>query len=276
MSDTSDQKGYFNPLHEAHSIEQVLFTVQVERPLTDEALSKARQIAAVFKTTSELPAIRELQGFTINLGVGAPMPIHNGFMLYRTGPDGAPEKELRVERNSITFRTMSYSRWANIWDEAKKYLAPVIPIFLDSNRVTGISLNIFDKFIWHGNKETCRAEYLLSSESKYICHHIFESEDLWHSHTGSFIKINDQTKRLININIDSLDESQDNDSNRIIMIATVLSDLLNQPGYQTFELDQINAVEEIQSKFHELHKFANDSFKNIINTEIGKRIALIG
>jgi len=275
MSDVPNQNGNFNPAHEAHSIEQVLFVVQFGRPLTDEELLKVRQSTSVFKVSKELPATTELQGFTINMGMGAPMPVQNGFMLYRTGPDGTVEKELRIERNSVTFRTTHYSRWENIWNEAKKYFEPIIPLFSTNNKATGISLNVFDKFIWSGAIEKCSAEALLSRESKYLCPYLFENKDLWHSHTGAFIRVDDQTKRLININIDSLDEIQGNNPCRVVVIATVLTDLLNQPGYTPYDLEEINSMAEIESKFQELHIYGNGVFGNIINYDISKRIALI-
>jgi len=275
MSDVPNKNGNFNPVHEAHSIEQVLFIVQFERPLTDEELSKAREIASVFKTIDELPAISELQSLTINMGMSAPVPIQNGFMLYKTGIDGTVEKELRIERNSVTFRTMHYSRWINIWSEAKKYFEPMLPLFSSENRIAGVSLNCLDKFVWSGDKKNFRAEALLSSSSKYLCPYLFENEDLWHNHTGAFIRVNDQTKRLININIDSLDEIQGGSPRRVVVIATVITDLLNQLGYKSFDLSAENAIAEIESKFQELHTYGNMVFGDLINRDISKRIALI-
>lgn len=275
MSDVLSQNNCFNPIHEAHAIEQVLFVVQVDRPLNDDELTKVRQVALRFKTKDELPAITELQGFTFGIGVGSPSPIQNGFMLYRTWSDGTVEKELRVERNSITFRTLHYSRWANQKEEAKKYFEAIIPLFSENNRITGISLNYIDKFVWSGDLENCHANFLLRPESDYVCPHIFNAKDLWHSHTGAFIRVDNKTKRLLNVNADFLDENQPDGPRRIVIIATVLTDMLNQPGYEPFDMSKANVMMEIEAKLHQLHIFGKEVFSNILNEEMSKRIALI-
>jgi uncharacterized protein (TIGR04255 family) len=276
MTDVLNQNNRFNPIHEAHAIEQVLFMVQVERPLNDDELTKVRQAALKFKTNDELPAITELQGFTISIGGGSPAPIPNGFMLYKTWTDGTVEKELRVERNSVTFRTLHYTRWIDEWGQAKKYFESIIPLFSENNRITGISLNYIDKFVWPGKIEECNANYLLRPNSNYLCPHIFNAQDLWHSHTGAFIRVDNRTKRLLNVNADFLDENQpDGSIRRIVVIATVLTDMLNQLGFEPFNLSGSNVMMEIEAKLNQLHIFSKEVFSNILNEEMSKRIALI-
>jgi uncharacterized protein (TIGR04255 family) len=275
MSDVLHQNGKFDPIHGAHAIEQVFFIVQIERPLDDAEFSKVRQTALQFKIDDELPAITELQGFTISIGSGSPTPTQNGFMLFRTGTDGTVEKELRIERNSVMFRTLRYSRWKDVWAEAKKYFGPIVPLFAHNNKITGISLNTIDKFVWSGTPSQYNASYLLRSGSNYLCPHIFQVNDLWHSHTGSFIRVNDKTKRLLNINADSLDEKQFNGARRVIVIATVLTDFLNQLDYEPFNVTSEDVMEKVETQLQELHSFGNDVFRNILNDEMAKRIALV-
>lgn len=276
MSNNLNENGHFDPIHKAHSIEQVLFVVQMERPLNDEELSGIRQKAQQFITSGDLPAISENQGF-IFMGFNPnPTPIQNGFVLSRILPNGTVEKELRIERNSITFRSLDYLRWDNFWTQVKTYFEQIVPVlFSTENKITGISLNVIDKFVWSGESEKCNAGSLLRSESDYLCPNIFKANDLWHNHTGAFIRVDNKTKRLLNVNVDSLDESQSNGSRRVVVIATVLTDLLNQLGYESFDLNSTNAMTEIEAKLLELHAFSKEVFGNIINEKMSKRIALI-
>jgi len=274
MSEAINSKGNFEPIHNAHSIEQVLFAIQFEIPLNDTLLSKIRNIALEFKQDGSLPAINDIQGFTINMGQG-PIPSQNGFMLYKTRTDGIIEKELRVERNIVTFRTTHYSRWKDIWSEAEKYFSALIPLFCSNSKITGIGLNYFDKFVWSGSIQECRSDALFNRNSKYLCPYIFTNEDLWHVHTGAFIRVNNQTKRLININIDSFDENLNGDTRRVFVIATVITDQFNQINYDPFAFEEDQIIEGIKLKFTDLHSYGKNVLADIINYNMSKRIALI-
>jgi uncharacterized protein (TIGR04255 family) len=274
MSDILSKSGHFDPIHSAHSIEQVIFVVQMERPLNDAEFSIVRQKALQFRILNDLPAIMEHQGLAFGMGIGSLTPM-NGFTLSRIGPDGTVEKELRIERNSVTFRSLLYSRWVDTWTQVQNYFDQIVPMFFDSNKITGVSLNFIDKFVWSGDPEKCNIGSLLRPESKYISPNVFEAKDLWHSHTGAFIRVDGKTKRLLNVNVDSLDDNQPEGSRRAVVIATVLTDLLNQPGYEPFDLNKANAMVGIETKIQTLHVFGKEVFSNILNEEMSKRIALI-
>lgn len=267
--------GRFEPLHEAHAIEQVLFVVQVDRPLDDGAFAEARRTASQFK--SELPGSAEIQGFAMAIGRPGPVtPIPAGPMVgsvfHKTRSDGTIENELRVELASVTFRTTSYTRWDAVWTQARRYLDALVPIYLSRANVSGLSLNFVDKFVWTGEVRECRAGSLLRSGSKYLCPHIFAAEDLWHSHTGVFLRPDEATKRLVNINVDCIDQNQPDGQRRVVGITTVLTDLLNQPGYPATVVDGSSFIDH---RMKQLHNFSKETFGNIINDDMSKRIALV-
>lgn len=270
-------KERFEPLHEAHAIEQVLFVVQISPALDDRALAEARKIAGQFR--SELPGSTEIQGFAMAIGGPGPMtPIPTGPMVgsvfHRTRPDGTIENELRIERASVTFRTTSYTRWDAVWTQASKYLSALVPHYLSRASLSALSLNFVDKFVWAGEVGRAGAGLLLRSGSNYLCPHIFAAEDLWHSHTGVFLRPNDATKRLLNINVDCLDQSQPDGQRRVVGITTVLTDFLNQPGY-TATVVSPDDRSFIDHRMKQLHNFSKETFGNIINDDMSKRIALI-
>ena len=160
--------------------------------------------------------------------------------------------------------------------QAKNYFDQLAPIYAANSKIVGFGLNYVDKFIWAGEKTEFRADALLRADSKYLCAQIFEAKDFWHSHTGAFIRADEQTKRLLNVNIDHLEENRANDMQRVVSVITVLTDMLNQPDYASTEVSAENINQLLDKHAKRLHLFGKEVFGNIINDEMSKRIALVG
>lgn len=279
MSDDQNRNGRFEPIHEAHSIEQVLFVLQIGGSLDDLTFSKVREVAEQF--VPELPGRSEIQSLTVAIGTPGPVgqipsgPL-GGMMFRRTRPDGTIESELRVERASITFRTTLYTRWDAVWTHARKYFDALIQKYIAQAPILAINLNFVDKFVWTGKAAECRPDLLLQPGSEYLCPHIYTAQDLWHSHTGAFLRIDNKTKRLLNVNVDCVDENRSpTELRRVITITTVLVDSMNQPGYEPTEIMANNACEFLGTRMHQLHLFSKKVFGNTINDAMRRRIALL-
>lgn len=270
--------GNFEPLHDAHAIEQVQITVNFSQPLDDVSFGQVRLAMAAYK--DDLPGGAELQSIAIAFGqtpgffAGAPGQISKGFVMQRMAPNGAIEAEVRIETNSITFRTTLYTRWNAVWGQFGKYLHSIIGIFAGNSPPTVASLTFVDKFIWIGEPAACRPQLLLRANSPYVCPYVFDSPDLWHSHTGAFIPVDPHTKRLLNVNVDYFDEQSVEQPRRVISISTVLTDMLNQPGYEAYNLSPDQAFDKMQDRFIQLHDLSKNYFGGVISDEICKRIAL--
>jgi uncharacterized protein (TIGR04255 family) len=274
MPDNQNQNGRFEPLHEAHAIEQVIFVVQIDRPLDDTNIAAIYKVAEQFQP--ELPGRVEIQGFALTIGSRGPSgPISAGRVFSRTRPDGTTESELRVERDSVTFRTSLYTRWNEIWGQARKYFDAIVPMYVGQANISGISLNYVDKFLWVGVPAECRPNILLRPESIYLCPYVYNVQDLWHSHTGAFMRVSNETKRLLNVNVDCLDENRPNGIQRVVAITTVLSDLINQPGYAPSQVAANAATEFLDTRMRQLHDFGKEVFGKIINDDMCRRIALV-
>jgi len=275
MSNEEILGGKFEPIYAAHAIEQVAFMLRFEPAIEKTTFEEVQKLADAFK--AELPIKSHFEGVTITPGA---IPTQSkGCVLSRTGPDGEIESELRLDHNSITFRTTRYSRWLDVWQHACKYLDVLIPVFVKGAKIEGIGLNYVDKFKWSGDVANCQPNKLLLKQSKYICPNVFEEPDFWHSHTGAFRKIDGNTKRLMNINIDYLDEIrplslEQNESRRVVAITTVLTDLFNQPGYSNLEVAAENAVGFINEAMQKLHLENKKLLGEVINEDMKKRIAL--
>src|SRR5712692_1541073 len=107
MTGSNSQAPHFEPLHEAHALEQVAFVLQFDPPIDDLTYAVVRKAAEAFK---ELPGRSEIQGFRFGLGTGTQLPsVANGNAFHRSRLDGTIEDELRLDRISITYRTMNYT-----------------------------------------------------------------------------------------------------------------------------------------------------------------------
>lgn len=281
MPEDLNQKGRFEPIHEAHAIEQVLFVLQFERPIDDVNFAEALKIAEQFQ--NELPGRAEIQGFELAIGapvIVGPVPLGSvplgpsiGSVFRRIGPDGTVQNELRLQRTSMTFRTSLYTRWDAVWTQTRKYFSDILIKYAAQTRMSGISLNYVDKFAWVGRMAECQPNLLLRQGSNYLCPHVYATQDLWHSHTGAFLRVG-KIKRLLNINVDYLDEHPSTGLRRVVTITTVMSDLINQPGYAATEITPNNVVEFVDAHMRQLHDFGKEVFGQIINDEMCKRIAL--
>lgn len=266
----------FKPVHAAHAIERVSTGIQFAQPLSETDFREIRDLASAF--SDDLPRRVEIQGMMVAFGPpgGLPdPPLPGGFVLQSMERDGSVSSELRVETASITYRTDTYTRWHDVWSNAKKYFDILIPKYLDYSEIVSINLTYVDKFVWDGEISECQPTLLLRNNSEYVCSHVYDSGELWHSHTGKFLRVEDKLKRLLNLNIDCLDEKEASGSDkRVVKILTVITDNINQPGYKTVEIKSDTVVDFIDEHMRKLHIFSKNTFGKIICDEMCKRIGL--
>jgi len=262
-------------MHEAHAIEQVVFVLQFDQDLDEAPFAKILEAAKLFK--HDLPGIVKTQSLTFVIGPAQQnqQEAINGTSFRRVEPDGTVGHELQVERASLIFRTSLYSRWDTVWLQANKYFSALVPIYAKQAKLSGISLNYVDKFVWSGELAECSANLLLKDNSLYLCPHVYKAKDFWHSHTGVFMRVNDNTKRLLNVNVDYLDEMHRGEPRRIVSVTTVLTDQLNQPGYELRAIEEDSIMSFISAHMQELHVFGKEVLGGIINDTMSRRIALV-
>lgn len=268
----------FEPLHDAHSIEQVVVVVQFDRMVDDVTFQSIRNFCN--KYDNFFPSRTEIQQiFSIAFNQGTPIPnaqnSSTGLSFKIFSADGSIQTELRIERTGITYRTTSYTRWSLIWPQVKEYFDDLIPLFASQARVSNVSLNYVDKFIWRGDFENFTPSLLLNTESQYICGHIFNAPDFWHCHTGAFSKSDEQTKRLMNVNVDYLDEINNRgETRKVISITTIITDYFDQPGYGAPNYTEATINDFINTHLHSMHKSDKDILSDILVEKIARRIAL--
>ena len=62
----------------------------------------------------------------------------------------------------------------------------------------------------------------------------------------------------------------------MVAITTVLTDMLNQPGYSSTEVAKEDVLEFVDERMQKLHAFGKEILSDIVSPEMSKRIALIG
>jgi uncharacterized protein (TIGR04255 family) len=279
MVNEHNPKVGFEPLHKGHAIEQMTIAVQMSREIDDSAI---KAIKKAIGAPPELPRRLDLQGITVAFGLNVPTPRPSqsagniGYSFAKFNDAGTVDTELRAERSAITFLTTRYTAWIHVWPQVRKYFEVLIPHYIPSVEMSGITVSYVDRFIWNDPETRAEPTQMLRPNSIFLCPNIYKANDLWHSHTGWFERIDTATKRLVNVNVDFLETSADDELRRAIVIKTVLTDFLNQPGYERSNPDSAAALGIIEHHLNQLHDFCKEVLSDIIKEEMSIRIALKG
>jgi uncharacterized protein (TIGR04255 family) len=294
--------GRFEPLHDAHAIDQALFSVQFAQTLNDGSFQEV--LNAANPLSKDLPGIQDVPGFPMPFG-GFPIPMFpvpgvqvvaaqmgNPFgaisgpvvsspvapgarMMRNIRRDGSMENELKLERNSISFRTSSYEGWDITWGKVNNYFRDLLPIYAKTATLASVGLIFLDKFVWMGPPEECVPSMLLRADSIYVSPYVYDITDLWHNHTGRFIRASNLIKRLLNVNVDNIDESTSPpNQRRVVGITTVVTDLMNQPTYDQLLLSADSIADFCVGEMNDLHLLSKEVFGNVINDAMCHRIGL--
>jgi uncharacterized protein (TIGR04255 family) len=277
---TANAQARFRPVHEAHAIEHLLVTVHFDRPLDDHDIRIASE--SIAQLQSELPGRNEIRGVGFQIGPQGVMPLMqggptdaaDGFVRFLTDSRGVVLKELRMDRQSVTFRTQLYTRWNEVWAEARKYIDRLLPRQGEAN-LSAYSLAYVDKFIWSGHAETAQPKSLFLPNSPYLVPKSLEAEDLWHCHTGRFYRSSAQVKRLEAVNIDCSDELDETGKpQRIVRISTTITNILNQAKYEQRLVKGGDAMALLDQDFPALHDALKAVFSEIVSEATAGQIGL--
>ena len=151
-----------------------------------------------------------------------------------------------------------------------------MPHYFANTHFVGASLNYIDKFVWNGAIEDCNPKLLMQEGSQYLCNHIFGTRELWHSHTGVFIRVDEYSRRLLNVNINYLDELSPDDQKRVIVITTSITDQFNQQNYKPYlsSDDNESNIGLVRDHMRDMHNFNKSVLRQLITEQMCKRISL--
>lgn len=265
----------FEPVHDAHAIEQVSIVFQFEHDLTTDAFESLR--AAVGEMESDFSAPVPIRSLRVSLmGASVPVAEVSGFVLQKiSSTTRAIENELIVDSSKLTFKVSQYGGWTSTSESALKYLRYVGEFYLAHTRLMGVGLSFLDKFIWHGDTKNAHMKFLFRESSPYITPATYSRDDLWHSHSGAFVHVDNKVRRLVNVNIALGEESRGSTVRRVVNVLTVLVDHYNQPGYQPLQNDVESVCEMAKTSLGELHRLNKDVLEQVLSDSMCKRIGIL-
>ena len=259
----------FEPLHAAHSIENVQFILNFSTAISDADWPAV--LEATHRHKNALPGEVAVTSFT---GTGTVQEGKPGIARRRVAPTGAIEEELVVTRGALVYHTSKYDRWVGCWNRAREIFDSVLSAVPGGVVLSTVGQSVVDKFVHHGAPSRESLQNVLRKDSPYICGHVFECDDLWHSHTGAFIKHNPQTRRLRNINIDYLDDQISGLTRRTLAISIVVSDQFQQQGYEPITSHIMDTSTLIDDHMQKLHQDNKMILSQLLTAEMARRIAL--
>ncbi|MDO9711323.1 TIGR04255 family protein [Paracraurococcus lichenis] len=282
----TQSEGQFEPLHEGHAIDHVLFAVQFARPLPEGAFSRAEMQRLHNRVRKMLPRGGEEQSIDVtvpNLTLDQPAATKasiSAFFFDRVRPDGHPGIQLRVERQLITLRHTQYSRWDAVTREVYRLLEEACALFTTSQiPPVSVGLTYLDTFVWMHSDGPPRVSELLQppGRSQWIAPVVYNTQEQWHSHAGVFQRLDDHVRRLVNVNLDDVHlQTPEGEQRRGISVAIVLTDAINQSGYIPTEVDPRDAYKWARIRFEMLHSENKRLMGEVISEAIAARINLGG
>ena len=267
------------PCYENHAIEEAVFVIRLTSPLSQKHFDNILSLKETHEIKATFPRIRQTVGRVMGVKfekdqqpVIEPETKSNltGIFFERFKPSGLAEKVLAAEGDRIVFHCFEYTRWNEIWQEARNFLK-AISFFLSDLRVAIVALNVRDKFIFKGSPKSFDPAILFKKGSPYLTPNIFKIRELWHCHHGYFEKVTNQKvdKELLVTNT-STEMSGSNELNA--KINCFFEARLNPPGIDVQELfDETDLIDELMTDLHYKNKKV---LNDIIVKDMAKRIDL--
>lgn len=263
----------FEPKSKDHAIVEVVFGVQLARPLAPdemEALAKAHD-----RWRDDLPKLGRLPVFQISIGDAPggliPQPVQ-GVSFERVKPDGNLDWRLRADSTALFVNCLSYDGWENVWPKTARFFKDACEVALASdNAVQGLILQYLDVFEWVNAADKYAVDALLSRDSQYLPGSLWNQGPFWHLHQGWYrsgnLPVNGRILERIH-----LDAVVDETGQPTVKMDTFLNLELGPDAHIT---DPFGVASKHTDKlFNYLHDLNKDLVRAYINKDMAKRIGL--
>ncbi|MBV1831328.1 TIGR04255 family protein [Komagataeibacter sp. AV436] len=260
----------FRPCKSNHAIEQAVVGVRISKIAPDDVYKRACEQADVLAVSNNLPGKMQLDPMALFMGRQvispgyAPMQMGTPGMLYqRVAPNGTVVEEITLERSAITYRTHKYNRWDDVVRKIQDVLIPLANTLCggDLSSVSVVELRCIDRFMLHGD-DVPSLSNVIRSDSPYISSNLLDKKEMLHQHIGWFESTDQNRRTLLNINIDSVNDSSEK---RNIIILQVISEQ-GKDGHVLHE-DGTSLEEALLNKFHHLHERDKEILSSLLTDE---------
>lgn len=188
-----DQSMPFEPIHERHAIQEVVFVLNMGRPFTPDEIGRVVARHDLWK--ADLPKLSRPGVFQINLGAGAiaggsdmallPFLPFAPAIFEAIKRDGSVDWRLRIDADWIGVNCLTYTRWNEIWPRARALLSQASQLaWGDGNALSGVALQYIDAFKWEGDANAYSVDELLRRDTRYVPSGLRGRGPLWHLHQG--------------------------------------------------------------------------------------------
>jgi len=268
----------FRALNERHAIHEVVFVVTFQKAF------ESGQVGAVMAAHEGwrelLPNMNPLMLQALAIGPKANPVLRDqgirGVSFERLKQDGSLQWRLLLQENFTAVNCLSYTRWVDIWPEARRLLDATATLLVKAQQpVVGVALQYIDDFIWDGPQEEYSIDQLIRQNSTYVPNSVRGKGPLWHLHQGWFdeAKFPHDGRLLERTHVDST--RQDKTGTIQTRIDMTLRLDFREPIQSRDALfgGERPKVEEIFSRLHTLNK---DTLRAYITDEMAEKIELNG
>ncbi|WP_238272746.1 hypothetical protein, partial [Methylobacterium cerastii] len=194
----------FEPIYPAHAIERCSATVGFGEPITEKLLQKIRTKAGPLFSQLQMGAqVQSQLSFEIDPQSGVATPKQSGFgaIVYSN-----MDRSLNciITPMALVWNNARYVRWQPFIGQMEQTIPPLLSIINDAVNITNIKLEYLDRFYWTGDWDNFDSKKLLRSDRGSWAETANRGRREWHSHAGWFETISENSRRLMNINIDAV------------------------------------------------------------------------
>ena len=275
----------FEPVNESHSIVSASLVLKFSPPLPDEAWPEMREAMLRLREKHDLPRPLPVFGLSLSFDgkqfqadLNSPPPTANmssGLAIYNFTDDDDIVEQISMTRDALNFRTFRYIRWNPFIERAMALLNELLPLMTSKSEYASTQLEYVDRFECRCGDDVLPAKEILRDNSPYIPPLSQSADDLWHSYCGRFERLDERTRRLINVRLDYNEDGAEASKTRVLNIVTMLMDTINQDGFEPTDRRSIN-MEFIQKAANSQHVTLKDILRSIISQEAVERIGLTG
>jgi uncharacterized protein (TIGR04255 family) len=265
------------PINEAHAIQSVVFALEWQGLLSDNALTDIENLSLTLKSHFPVSAVQKMRTFQFNATPDSASlnqqfgeeQVH-GVTFQRVGKFGTIVSQLNVTRSNCIVLLHTYERWKPTLEAVMRYFKIVLPVILKEKSISNVTLQYEDVFTWKDDASKLNLREVFKGDSPYLAPNIFDQQGLWHCHHGYIIEsLEDiQAKCLDNINVSLVDNQND----REIRISTTHQVTLSSPLRMATK-DYLQSIKKVQNILHDHNK---EILGKLLTEEVCAKIKLEG
>jgi uncharacterized protein (TIGR04255 family) len=258
------------PYAGTHAIENTLFVLEWNEPLSADAIASVNKLAGKFRALG-LGEVTPTSLFAVKIEADGAHQVNNssglgGVSFSMKPPMAGLSRNVTVNRTSCVVAIPDYTRWEQVFRDVETYLDIVLEQIAPMRPLSSIALQYVDVFVWRDDPKELKFEDVFM-RGVYLPEKVFEQKGMWHAHQGEMNEFADPPHaRLDNINVDV----QDVNGERTIRITGAHKVILKSPLWQANKKNK----EVLESILTELHKVNKDTLKGLLAPAVRDKIGL--